>query len=315
MSASHLSVQGRCRYLHDIHHYEIAMSASVQSKPLRSIDSVAPIADIMRIVDEDGGVVVKGLLSADQVARFNLEVDPGLQSLSAGARTKDAYIQEFHGTNTKRLTGMINRSKIFREEVIDNDTVHALANATMLPTADTFWMTAAQVIEIGPGSRAQPLHRDLENYSAFIGAGPSAPEVACNCLIALTEFTAENGATRVIPESHLWPDFEYRGTPEMTVPAIMNAGDALFIRGKTVHSGGANVTKDFYRRAVSFAFNAGWLVPEEAYPLLVSLDLARTLSPRVQQLLGFRSHHNLSHGAPGLWQGGDCAELADYLKL
>ncbi len=291
------------------------MTITTKSAPLRAVQRSTPIDQIMQILAEDGGVIVKSLLNADQVARFNHEIDPGLAALNPGARTSDQYLQGFHGNNTKRLTGLINRSPIFREEIIDDDVVHALADATMHPTADTYWMTAAQVIEIGPGSKAQPLHRDLENYSAFISGGPSAPEVACNCLIALTEFSEENGATRAIAKSHLWPDYTDRGSPEQTVPALLSAGDALFISGKLVHGGGANVTAGEYRRAVAFAFNAGWLVPEEAYPLLVSLELARTLSPRVQRLLGFRSHTNESHGAPGLWQGPNVTELADHLKL
>lgn len=141
-----------------------------------------------------------------------------------------------------------------------------------------------------------------------------APEVACNCLIALSDFTEENGATRVIPGSHLWKDFSDRSAPEQTIPALLAAGDALFIRGKLVHGGGANRTADSYRRAVAFAFNAGWLVPEEAYPFVIDLALAKTLSARVQQLLGFRSHHNASKGAPGLWQANH-SELADHLGL
>ena len=60
-------------------------------------------------------------------------------------------------------------------------------------------MTTAQVIEIGPGNAAQMLHRDLENWFPFIAMGPAGPEVTVNFLIALTDFTEENGATRVIP--------------------------------------------------------------------------------------------------------------------
>ena len=39
-------------------------------------------------------------------------------------------------------------------------------------------MTTAQVIEIGPGNKAQMLHRDLENWYPFIGMGPKGPEAA-----------------------------------------------------------------------------------------------------------------------------------------
>jgi ectoine hydroxylase-related dioxygenase (phytanoyl-CoA dioxygenase family) len=168
------------------------------------------------------------------------------------------------------------------------------------------------VIEIGPGNDAQMLHRDLENWYPFIGMGKTGPEVVLNFLIAFTDFTEENGATRVIPGSNHWDDFEDRGTPEQTIAAVMKAGDALFFSGKTVHGGGANRTESEYRRAVAFALNPGFLTGEEAYAFTVELETAKSLSPRVQRLLGFRSQYPT--GSPGLWQV-DYADLGDYLGL
>ncbi|MFI2280763.1 phytanoyl-CoA dioxygenase family protein [Nocardia beijingensis] len=287
------------------------MSAPASTN-LRTIAATASVDEILSIVREDGGVIVRGLLTPDQVARFNAEIDPALRELSPGSKHDNELVAEFHGRNTKRLTNLVTRSEAFRREVIDHDLVHALADAVFLEESGTYWMTTAQVIEIGPGNAAQMLHRDLENWFPFVGMGPAGPEVTVNFLIALTDFTEENGATRVIPGSHKWDDFQDRGTPEQTVPAIMNAGDALFFSGKTAHGGGANRTSDQYRRAVSFALNPGFLVGEEAYPFLVDLELVRTLPPRVQSLIGFRSQYPT--GSPGLWQV-DYSELADYLEL
>lgn len=279
---------------------------------IQRVPSTTPAADILAIVDRDGGVIIEGFLTPDQVSRFNSEIDPAVAALAPGSTHENEIVQEFHGANTKRLTNLVNHSDVFRDEIIDLDLVHALCDARFLEESGTYWMTTAQVIEIGPGNRPQMLHRDLENWYPFVGMGPAGPEITLNFLIALTDFTEENGATRVIPGSHLWSDFEDRGTPEQTIPAIMNAGDALFISGKTAHGGGSNVTADQYRRAVSFAFNPGYLVGEEAYPFLVSRDVAATLPERVQRILGFRSQYPL--GSPGLWQV-DYAELADYLGL
>ncbi len=279
---------------------------------IQRIRSTADLTDIRAIVERDGGVIIEGLLSPDQVARFNAEIESPLAALGPGGTHSDELVKEFHGANTKRLTNLVTHSPVFRNEIIDHDLVHALCDATFHEESGTYWMTTAQVIEIGPGNRAQFLHRDLENWFPFVGMGPSGPEITLNFLIALTDFTEENGATRVIPGSHQWPDFQDRGTPEQTVPAIMNAGDALFFSGKTAHGGGANVTTDQYRRAVSFAFNPGFLVGEEAYPFLVDRDVVKTLPERVQRILGFRSQYPT--GSPGLWMV-DYRELADHLGL
>nr|WP_063007207.1 phytanoyl-CoA dioxygenase family protein [Nocardia kruczakiae] len=279
---------------------------------LRSVAATAPLAEILDIVAEDGGVIIENFLSADQIARFNAEVEQPMAALAPGSTHENEIVAEFHGANTKRLTNLVTHSTTFREEILEHDLVHSLCDATFLEESGTYWMTTAQVIEIGPGNRAQFLHRDLENWYPFVGMGPQGPEVTVNFIIAFTDFTEENGATRVIPGSHKWDDFEDRGTPEGTIPAVMKAGDAFFYSGKTVHGGGANVTTDQYRRGVAFAFNVGFLTGEEAYPFLVDRQVAKQLSPRVQRILGFRSQYPT--GSPGLWQV-DYSELGDYLKL
>ncbi|MEV0600303.1 phytanoyl-CoA dioxygenase family protein [Streptomyces sp. NPDC050315] len=288
------------------------MTAQKKAQALTSVAVGTSAEEILKIVARDGGVIIKNFLTQDQIDRFNAEIEQPMQALRPGSTHENEVVAEFHGRNTKRLTNLVTHSATFRSEVIDHPLVHEISDQVFLEESGTYWMTTAQVIEIGPNSAGQMLHRDLENWFPFIGMGPKGPEVTINFLVALTDFTEENGATRVIPGSNHWSDFEDRGTPEQTIPAVMNAGDALFISGKTAHGGGANQTSDFYRRGVAFTFNAGYLTGEEAYPFLVDMDVAKTLSPRVQRVLGFRSQYPT--GSPGLWQV-DYADVADYLKL
>ncbi|MFF9344992.1 phytanoyl-CoA dioxygenase family protein [Streptomyces sp. NPDC014773] len=288
------------------------MTTQKKAQALTSVANDAPAEEILKIVTRDGGVIIKGFLTQEQIARFNAEIEQPLRALAPGSTHEDEIVAAFHGSNTKRLTNLVTHSATFRSEVIDHPLVHEISDRVFLQESGTYWMTTAQVIEIGPGNKAQLLHRDLENWFPFIGMGPAGPEVTINFLVALTDFTEENGATRVIPASNHWNDFEDRGTPEQTIPAVMDAGDVLLISGKTAHGGGANRTGDEYRRGLAFTFNAGFLTGEEAYPFLVDRELARTLSPRVQRMLGFRSQYPT--GSPGLWQV-DYADLGDHLGL
>ena len=66
------------------------------------------------------------------------------------------------------------------------------------------------------------------------------------------------------------------------------------------------------RLALALSFNLGYLVPEEAHPFLVPDEVARKLSPRVQQMIGYRSFYQ--EGGAGLWTV-DREELAGFLKL
>src|SRR5690606_36302940 len=109
---------------------------------------------------------------------------------------------------TKRMTNMITLSPTFRNEIIDHDLLHGLGEAVYREESGDYWMTTAQVIDIGPGNKAQMLHRDLENNHFAVTMGKSGPMVMVNFLIALTDFTDENGATRIIPKSNQWDNYE-----------------------------------------------------------------------------------------------------------
>ncbi|HCF9437252.1 TPA: phytanoyl-CoA dioxygenase family protein [Pseudomonas aeruginosa] len=246
------------------------------------------------------------------VARINNELDAPLAALEAGSKHQHELIAEFHGRQTKRLTNLVTHSKTFREEILDDDLFHDLGNVLYAAECGDWWLTTAQLIEIGPGNKAQMLHRDMAQYQPFVAMNKHAPRTITNLMLALTDFTEENGATRLIPGSQDWDDFDDVGTPEMTIPALLKAGDAVLFGGKVVHGGGANVTADFYRRGLTIPMQASIITPEEAYPLIVPLELVRTLAPRVQKILGFRSQY--PNGSPGLWQH-NYADLADYLQL
>ncbi|OJJ07432.1 hypothetical protein ASPVEDRAFT_46744 [Aspergillus versicolor CBS 583.65] len=267
---------------------------------------------IIQALNQAGALVIEGLLSRDQVQELNLELDKPLEAITAGSKHKVDAIQEFHGSNTKRLTNVTTHSKIFRHQILENELVHAVAERIFHHDSGTYWMGAAQVIQIGPGNKAQVLHRDQGQYPVFNLLGPKAPEATINVLIALTDFTEENGATRVIPGSNLWDDYSDMGSPDQTLPATMKAGDAILLSGKTVHGGGANKTAAELRRGLAFTLQCSYLTPEEANPFIIGLETIKELSPRTQRILGFRSQ--FPKGSPGLWQSDYC-ELADVIGL
>ncbi|MFD6059848.1 alpha/beta hydrolase fold domain-containing protein [Rhodococcus wratislaviensis] len=278
---------------------------------LQSVSRTATVDEIMTIVRRDGGVIIKGFLTAEQIDRFNSDVSPHLAALNPGSTSENQIVAEFHGSNTKRLTNLVTHSQVYRD-VLDDDLVHDLLDEVFLEESGTYHMNSGQLIEIGPGNKAQMLHRDLGNWRPYYALGPQGPEAVVNFLIALNDFTEENGATRVIPGSNRDEDLYDEGSPEKTIPALMDAGDVLFFSGKTLHGGGANRTVDEYRRAVAFSICPGILMGEEAFPFMVDLELVRTLPPRVQRLLDFRSHYPIDN--PGLWMI-NYRELADHIGL
>jgi ectoine hydroxylase-related dioxygenase (phytanoyl-CoA dioxygenase family) len=268
---------------------------------------------VMESIVRDGGVILEGVFTPEQVNQVNAELDGAIERHRVGSDIEDELFRDFFGERTKRMTGVVSLSKTFMECFISNPTTQDYIKSIFKGVCETFWLNTAQVIEIHPGETVQPLHRDMYNYPVFAQYGPHAPEVMANMIVALVDITEEAGATRVIPGSHKW-DFDREFDQSMTVPVEMKAGSVFFFSGKVVHGGGANTSKDIKRRAISTAFNPGFLVPEEAYPFSVPLEQVRNMTPEVQQMLGFRSFHQNDPVGGSLWQL-HYGELAEHLNL
>jgi ectoine hydroxylase-related dioxygenase (phytanoyl-CoA dioxygenase family) len=100
-----------------------------------------------------------------------------------------------------------------------------------------------------------------------------------------TDFTAGNGATRLVPGSHLW-EHERKARDDEVIAAAMPAGSVVLYLGGVVHGGGAN-SANSKRTGISIQYSLGWLRQEENLHLAVPPDLARTLPDRLARLVGY----------------------------
>jgi ectoine hydroxylase-related dioxygenase (phytanoyl-CoA dioxygenase family) len=229
---------------------------------------------IAEILARDGCVVVDRLAEREQLDRVRRELAPWLEATSTGG-------DGFSGKRTRRTGGLIARS-VEARECIQNplvlDTVRRV-----LGHAKNFQLHLTQVIAIGPGETPQTIHRDQWAFDFF--PFPKGYEVQCNTLWAMTDFTEENGATRVIPGSHLHDDkLEYK--LEDTEPAEMEAGSALFYTGALYHGGGANQS-NAVRYGLNLTYVVAWLRQEENQYLSVPLEIARELPEPLLRLMGY----------------------------
>ncbi len=143
-------------------------------------------------------------------------------------------------------------------------------------------------IAILPGEAAQPIHADDQLIPL---PKPHVPTV-CNTMWALTDFTEANGATRVVPGSHLADHSPDYGAPYDSVAAEMERGSVLVWHGSLWHGGGANTTGD---RRVGIAMNycAGWIRQQENQQLGIPREIAAGFSPRLRQLCGYGIYNGL----------------------
>jgi ectoine hydroxylase-related dioxygenase (phytanoyl-CoA dioxygenase family) len=240
-------------------------------------------------LDEAGCLVVTDL--ADDEIRDAVvgELAPHLEAAPVKADDPDA----FYPGLTRRVTALVTRSEQVRE-LIMHPTVTAVCDHFLGPNApDGYQLHVTAALEVGPGARAQVLHREEDSFAFFPLPRP--------CLVvatmwAVTEFRADNGATLLVPGSHRWgPDRQ--PTPDEVVAAEMPAGAILFWLGGTLHGAGANVSDD-WRYGVILTYSAAWLRQEENQYLDVPPDVADRLTPELRRMIGFEMNGALGFRDP-----------------
>jgi len=296
------------------------MPAQAAKVSLERIPLGADTETLMKILDRDGCVVIEGVLSAEQVAQVNREMDSAFKAAAtaneSAGKGDPAELKQFLGFQTKRVMHSVAKSKTYCNEFLGSPVIYSYAQALLKESTLDVSVMATQGIEIYPGQGAQVLHRD-QQYPFLDKFGREQPCVLCNMMLALTDFTEEIGATRVVPGSHDWEDWTAQPTPEMAIAAEMKAGDVMFFNGKTFHGGGTNRTTDKVRRSISTGFTCSFMNfggSEEAHPFAISLDQARQMPPQVQKMIGFRSPRMDESFSYGSWRV-EMQNLEDYLKL
>ncbi len=233
-----------------------------------------PPEEVAAIVGRDGAVIVDGVADAAQLDRIETELRPYLNATPTGP-------DDFSGTTTRRTGSLIARSPACRDLVM-----HPLALGTarlFLGHATNIQLHLTQAIAIGPGETPQPIHRDQWAFDFF--PFPQGYEVQCNTIWALTDFTEENGATRVVVGSNSQPDGTAYG-PDDSDAAEMARGSVLFYSGSVYHGGGAN-RSDATRIGLNITYNVAWLRQEENQYLSVPREVATTLPTELLRLMGY----------------------------
>ena len=255
-----------------------------QPAPIR-LPATASSDDVVACIRQHGYVIIEELAPL-LTRQAELELEPHFSRSPMGTGS-------FTGEKTQRVARLVARSAACRQLI-----VHPL----ILDTVQTLFLghcyqpqlALTQAIRIHPGQLDQELHRD-DNVFPF--RHPRPPAVLFSNW-AFSDFTAENGATRLIPGSHTWDD-ERSPDRSPAVSASMSRGSVLLWEGATYHSGGSNTGSDV-RSGALVGYNLGWLRQYENQYLAVPPELARSLTPELQALLGYQNH-----GYLGTYEGQD----------
>jgi ectoine hydroxylase-related dioxygenase (phytanoyl-CoA dioxygenase family) len=241
---------------------------------LKHFAATASADEVAAALKQDGAAIIDQLVTAVVIDSVAEELRPWIDATRFGP-------DDFAGRRTKRTGGLVGRSPLCRDLVM-NPLILATTKK-VLAHAMSFQLHLTQVIAIGPGEPAQPIHRDQWAFDFF--PFPKGYEVQCNTLWAMTDFTEQNGATRVVPGSNHFEDkLQFR--EEDSIAAEMTKGSVLLYTGAVYHGGGAN-RSDSTRAGINITYNVSWLRQEENQYLSVPLEIARTLPVDLLRLMGY----------------------------
>ena len=262
---------------------EAAPPESVPSVPpertLASFEKGTPTDQVLAAFRRDGAVVVREQVDADVADVVLRELRPHFDEQGR------ASVSDFNGYSTLRLACVLSHAPS-SAALIAHPLVLEIADAVLLPHCLSYQIGSTTAIEIWPGESNQVLHRDDTIYPMRL----PGMELQISAMWALADFTAENGATRLVLGSHKLEieDSEYV-RKENIHDAVMPKGSVLFYMGRTVHGGGAN-RSNTPRAGLINTYSLGWLQPEVNHSLTYSPEFVKSFPEPIPRLMGYQSH-------------------------
>lgn len=239
----------------------------------------ATIDRYVKQIDADGYAILENVIEPDFVDALVAD----LERLERELEIVPAK-NRFEGTRTVRIYNLLAYGKLY-ECIPVHEHVLPIVERVLDPGC---LVSSLSSIAICGDEKPQPLHADDQLIPL---PRPHVP-IVCNTMWALTDFTADNGATRIVPGSHRSPDLpDYFGTYDSRA-AVMPKGSVMVYNGSLWHGGGANRT-GARRIGVAMNYCAGFIRQQENQQLGIPREIAAQFAPRLQELVGYSLYNGL----------------------
>ena len=244
--------------------------------------------------DRDGYVLFESVLETETLDRLRAALEPYLAADIAGRN-------DFEGLKTNRVYALLAKGHVFADLAC-----HPLALAfAQADLGRECLLSASLAINIHPGETVQPWHYDDSHYRL---PRPRS-SLGVSAFWAIDETTERNGATEIIPGSHVWPEQNLPGGNTLatfgdkrmrdmdddpgarpdSLQVTMKPGSLMLAKGTLWHRGGAN-RSDKPRMIITPQYCPGWTRQLENMALAVPPAIAATLPRRAQELIGYSIH-------------------------
>jgi ectoine hydroxylase-related dioxygenase (phytanoyl-CoA dioxygenase family) len=240
-----------------------------------SIDVREHVAEVA----DQGYTIVENAIDLEHIDALAADLDRLESELGVSPATNS-----FEGSSTWRIYNLLVHGDLYERIPV---------HPNVLPIVEGVLdygclISSLSSIAIGPGETPQPIHADDQ----LIPLPKPHPPTVCNTMWALTDFTEDNGATRIIPGSHLLDHSPNYGEHYDSIAAEMPKGSVLVWHGSLWHGGGENTT-DARRVGIAMNYCAGYIRQQENQQLGIPLDIARQFSPRLRELVGYGIYNGL----------------------
>ena len=247
-------------------------------------------------IEENGYVVIPNWLSRERVTKLKEDLRREVNPI------RELMPPDF---KTVRAHNLLAKTRCVDDLVCDERLV-ALVQRVLGPFVQ---VSVVVMFDLLPGAKAQGLHQDDGLWPI---PRPHPPFVV-NSVIAVDEFTVENGATQLVPKSHQWHDTPVKQPPEVeTIQVAMEPGTILIWHGALWHGGSANKTNES-RLAVDINFNLSYLAQQENQYIGVPRSEVEKMPLELQRLIGYK--FGLNHVGPGMVDLRDPLIMKDQVEF
>jgi ectoine hydroxylase-related dioxygenase (phytanoyl-CoA dioxygenase family) len=240
---------------------------------MKTIDIGSPgaVTNAASEINEHGAVIARGIVPSSLIERMREELTAAMNADAARFGSSHPFPGMVHalmvrGSSFLDLLGVDEVRAISRAVLGHGAIVHAF-NSSSLPPHHTNY--------------AGRIHVDSPRH---------IPDYATNLGLAfpLDEFTIENGAMEIWPES-----FQLSSPPSIeefnahkVVLAGLRPGDAICFNSRCWHQSGVNTTAD-WRHAVTLNVCRAYMRQQFDFPRMIPADVAAQLTEDVRQFLGY----------------------------
>ena len=201
-----------------------------------------------------------------------------------------------YGNNLQRIWNLLNKDLIFHEILLYKQLdlwMNAIFNRDT--THQKYYLSSYQANILHPGARKQILHVDTPIPEPI----PPFP-IKANCIVAIDQFTDNNGATEIIPKSHLnnlKPERNPNSDLEnKLIKVLLPSGSLLITNGNLWHRSSDNNSKNS-RHALLISFAASYareIACEDDTVRFLSPNVKKIIDPKIFEIIG--GNHGIKNG-------------------